>query len=134
MKSDNTNDLLIKAALNARGNAYAPYSEFKVGAALADKKGNIYLGTNVEASSYGLTVCAERNAVGAAVVAGAREFDSIVVASDKGVSPCGACRQVIYDICGDIDVILVNEQGEIVSKTTAGKLLPNAFSDKDLEK
>lgn len=134
MKRENTNNLLINAALHARENAYAPYSQFKVGAALADSKGNIYRGTNVEASSYGLTVCAERNAVGAAVVAGAREFDSIVVASDKGVSPCGACRQVIFDICGDIDVILVNDQGDIVNKTTAGKLLPNAFSDKDLEK
>ncbi|HDR03616.1 MAG TPA: cytidine deaminase, partial [Candidatus Marinimicrobia bacterium] len=98
---------LIEAAMAARRNAYAPYSEFYVGAALTDESGKLYLGANVESSSYGLSICAERHAIGAAVVSGARKFTQMVVASDRGVSPCGACRQVIWDICGDIDLIMV---------------------------
>ncbi len=127
-----TTDLLIEQAIVARKNSYSPYSKFKVGAALLSKSGNVFVGTNVESSSYGLTVCAERNAIASGIVAGEKEFESLVVISSEGVSPCGACRQVIYDICGNIDVILVNGEGKIINTITARELLPYPFSSNNL--
>lgn len=110
-------DPLIEAALQARENAYAPYSKFRVGAALEDSEGRIHTGCNVENASYGLTVCAERNAAFKAVSEGARQFRRIAVAADTSplTPPCGACRQVLSEICGDVEVILVNLQGETES-------------------
>ena len=110
-------DPLIEAALQARENAYAPYSKFRVGAALEDSEGRIHTGCNVENASYGLTVCAERNAAFKAVSEGARQFRRIAVAADTTplTPPCGACRQVLSEICGDVEVILVNLQGETES-------------------
>jgi cytidine deaminase len=126
-------DLLIERAIKARINSHSPYSKFKVGAALLGESGKIFVGTNVESSSYGLTVCAERNAIAAGIVAGEKKFNSLVVVSADGVSPCGACRQVIYDVCGNIDVILVNKKGKIVNTVTSKELLPFAFSGKNLK-
>ncbi len=101
---------LIEAALRARENAQAHFSHFKVGAALEDHAGRIHTGCNIENASYGLTICAERVAVFKAISEGALRFRRIVVAADTGVltPPCGACRQILWEFCGDLEVILVN--------------------------
>jgi cytidine deaminase len=107
-------DPLIDAASRAREHAHAPFSKFKVGAALLDDSGQIYTGCNVENATYGLTVCAERVAVFKAISEGARKFRRIAVAADTAVltPPCGACRQILWEFCGDIEVILTNLQGK----------------------
>jgi cytidine deaminase len=107
-------DLLIEAAVAARENAFAPYSRFKVGAAVQDKHGRIFAGCNIENASYSLTLCAERVAVFKAVSEGAREFTRIVVAADTPVltPPCGACRQILWEFCGDARLTLVNLTGQ----------------------
>ena len=123
---------LINAALEVRENAYAPYSNFKVAAALLCADGEIVTGVNIESSSYGLSVCAERNTIATAVAKGKRDFTAMAVTSRNGVTPCGACRQVIFDICGDIDIVLGDEKGNIQDTTTTKVLLPEAFGQKDL--
>lgn len=119
---------LIAAARQAREFAHAPYSRFRVGAAVRTKTGRIFSGCNIENASYGLTLCAERVAIFKAVSEGEREFDSIVVVADteKLTPPCGACRQIIWEFCGDIPVILANLKGKI-ERERAGKLLPRPF-------
>lgn len=116
---------LIDAAIQARQTAYAPYSKFKVGAALLCADGEVFRGCNVENLSFGLTSCAERNAVFAAVAAGRQKFSAIAVVtdSDNVTRPCGACRQVLCEF-GDFPVLLSNLAGEVV-KTTVSELLPN---------
>jgi cytidine deaminase len=106
-------DALLEAALRARENAHAPFSNFKVGAALQDHSGRIYTGCNVENATYGLTVCAERVAVFKAISEGARSFTRMAVAADTQVltPPCGACRQILWEFCGDIELVLVNLAG-----------------------
>ena len=108
---------LIDAALRVREHAHAPFSKFKVGAALADNDGKIYTGCNVENATYGLTICAERVAMFKAISEGARKFRRIAVAADTPVltPPCGACRQILWEFCGDIEVILTNLQGKTES-------------------
>jgi cytidine deaminase len=105
---------LLQAALEVRENAHAPFSKFKVGAAIEDESGRIFTGCNVENATYGLTVCAERVAVFKAISEGARKFRRVVVAADTDVltPPCGACRQILWEFCGDVEVILVNLQGK----------------------
>ena len=107
-------DALITAAVQARENAHAPFSKFKVGAALEDEAGRIYTGCNVENATYGLTLCAERVAVFKAVSEGARKFRRIAVAADSEnlTPPCGACRQILWELCGDIELILANLHGK----------------------
>ena len=122
---------LIEAAQDVRKRAYAKYSNFKVGAAVETADGKIYHGCNVENASYSLTQCAERTALYTAVAAGESEFVHLVVATENGVSPCGACRQVIWELCGDIPITIVDEQGNI-KKTTSSELLPAAFDERDL--
>jgi cytidine deaminase len=109
-----TVDALIEAALAARRNAHAPFSNFLVGAAIEDSSGRIHTGCNVENATYGLTVCAERVAVFKAISEGAREFTRVVVAADTDVltPPCGACRQILWEFCGDIELTLVNLRGK----------------------
>ena len=127
-------DLLAKKAVEAKKNALPTYSKFHVGAALLTEEGKIYSGCNIESSSYSLTICAERTAIFKAISEGERKFKAIAIASDSPdyISPCGACRQVISDLCGDIDVILVNGIGDYkINKTS--ELLPYAFSDEDLK-
>lgn len=120
-------DELVASAQRARENAYAPYSQFRVGAALLGKSERIYTGCNVENSSYGLTVCAERNAVFSAVAAGETEFVALVVAAkDASVYPCGACRQVLAEFCDDLPILIVGESGER-AETNLRELLPHAF-------
>ncbi len=106
-------DDLLRAALAAREHAHAPFSNFRVGAAIEDSSGRIHTGCNVENATYGLTLCAERVAVFKAISEGAREFKRIAVAADTDVltPPCGACRQILWEFCGDVELVLVNPRG-----------------------
>ena len=110
-------DALIQSALAAREHAHAPFSGFKVGAALEDVDGRIHTGCNIENVTYGLTLCAERVAVFKAMSEGARRFRRIAIAADSAAltPPCGACRQILWEFCGDIEVILVNLEGKTES-------------------
>src|SRR5258708_35828665 len=110
-------DALLEAALAARENAHAPYSHFRVGAALEDTAGRLHTGCNIENASYGLTLCAERVAVFKAISEGARAFRRLAVAADTDAlaPPCGACRQVLWELCGDIEVLFVNPRGQTES-------------------
>lgn len=105
---------LLEAALAARERAHAPFSNFKVGAALEDDQGRIFTGCNVENATYGLTICAERVALFKAISEGARSFKRIAVAADSEVltPPCGACRQILWEFCGDVEIILTNLSGK----------------------
>ncbi len=105
---------LIAAARKARENAHAPFSNFRVGAALRASSGRVYTGCNVENSTYGLTVCAERVAIFKALSEGERGFEAMAVVTQTDVltPPCGACRQIIWEFCGDIPVVLANLQGQ----------------------
>jgi cytidine deaminase len=119
---------LQTAALAARENAHAPYSKFRVGAALEDTNGRVHTGCNVENATYGLTLCAERVAVFKAISEGARAFRRIAIAADTETltPPCGACRQILWEFCGDIEIVLVNLRGK--SETLRLKeLFPRAF-------
>ena len=125
MSDDNK---LIEAARAAREKAHAPYSNFRVGAAVRTKAGKIYTGCNIENASYGLTLCAERVAIFKAISEGDHEFEAIAVFCDteKLTPPCGPCRQIIWEFAGDIPVILSNLKGK-VERETAAKLLPRPF-------
>ena len=123
-------DSLSKSALDAREHAHAPFSKFRVGAALEDSSGRVHTGCNVENATYGLTLCAERVAVFKAISEGARKFQRIAVAADTDrlTPPCGACRQILWEFCGDIEVILVNPRG--ASETLRMRdLFPRPFDD-----
>ena len=127
---------LILEANKAREFAYVPYSKFKVGAALLSKDGQVFHGCNIENASYGMTNCAERTALFKAYSEGVTQFDSLVVVADtdRPVPPCGACRQVISELCDDkMEVVLTNLKGD-VQKVLVKDLLPGAFSPKDLIK
>ncbi len=121
-------DSLITAARQARENAYAPFSNFRVGAAVRANSGRVFTGCNVENATLGLTCCAERVAIFKAVSEGERGFDAIAVVTDvPGLTPpCGACRQIIWEFCGDVPVVLANLDGKVETET-AGKLLPRPF-------
>jgi len=119
---------LIDAALVARENAYAPFSKFKVGAAIEDDTGRIHTGCNVENATYGLTVCAERIAVFKALSEGARKFVRVAVVADTETltPPCGACRQILWEFCGDVEIVLANLSGKCET-LRLGTLFPRAF-------
>jgi cytidine deaminase len=121
-------DALILAAKQARENAHAPFSDFRVGAAVRANSGRTYTGCNIENASYGLTCCAERVAIFKALSEGERGFDAIAVVTetDTLTPPCGACRQIIWEFCGDVPVILANLKGKIERESSA-KLLPRPF-------
>jgi cytidine deaminase len=121
-------DALAAAALAARENAFAPYSKFKVGAAVEDVDGRIHTGCNVENATYGLTVCAERVAIFKAISEGARKFRRVAVAADTDVltPPCGACRQILWEFCGDVEVLLVNPRWKTEAFRLA-EIFPRAF-------
>ncbi len=122
---------LTEAALAAREHAHAPYSNFRVGAVLEDEAGEIHSGCNVENATYGLTICAERVAVFKAISEGARKFKRIAIAADTDdlTPPCGACRQILWEFCGDIEVILVNPRGKQQTHQLSA-LFPLPFSDR----
>jgi len=130
--TDEKKQELIKAANGVRGKAYAPYSNYNVGAALITKTGKVYLGVNVENAAYPDTICAERSAVVSAVSAGERDFEAIAVATRNGGTPCGSCRQVLAEFGLDIEVLLVDEGGNLVQHSTVQDLLPGAFQPQDL--
>ena len=131
---ENTKKELIEAAREVRDRAYAPYSNFKVGAAVRTKSGKIYTGCNVESASYGLTVCAERVAVWKAVSEGEKEFTNVAVVADTEelTPPCGVCRQIIWEFGGDIPITFSNLNGK-VETVKMSKLLPRAFDTKFLK-
>lgn len=122
------NDTLVAAARSARENAFAPFSKFKVGAAIEDDAGRIFTGCNVENATYGLTVCAERVAIFKAISEGTRRFVRVAVVADTETltPPCGACRQILWEFCGDVEIVLANLSGR--SETMRlGTLFPRAF-------
>lgn len=126
---------LMKKAIEARGNAYVPYSKFPVGAALLTADGKVYTGCNIENAGYSMTNCAERTAMFKAVSEGDKVFTALAVSADTPgpVSPCGACRQVLAEFCSpDMPVYLTNLKGD-VQETTINELLPGAFSTEDLK-
>ncbi len=123
---------LVAAAAKAREKAYAPYSKFPVGAALLTEEGEIFSGTNIENSSSGLTVCAERVAVFSAIMAGSYRFSAMAVIGDSAqpVFPCGSCRQVLWELAGDVEIIAANCKDEIITAPLS-RLLPHPFSSVD---
>ncbi len=122
---------LINAARLAQKKSYSPYSKYKVGAAVLAYDDTIIPGCNVESSSYGLTCCAERTALYSAISMGHSKFKALAVITNDGGTPCGACRQVIWDLCGEIPIYIASETGS-VEETTSKELLPNAFDDSSL--
>lgn len=126
--------MLLKEAQKAKENAYAVYSNFRVGAALLTREGKVFTGCNVENAAYSVTNCAERTAVFAAVAEGFRDFTAIAVTSDSEhyTVPCGACRQVLVEFNPDMKVIMGNHRGEFIVQT-AGELLPLYFNSSHLE-
>ena len=126
-------EALLEAARQARENAHAPYSNFRVGAALRATSGRIFGGSNVENATYGLTVCAERVAIFKAMSEGERGFDAIAVVTDTDAltPPCGACRQLIWEFCGDVPVILANLKGK-TEMLQMRELFPKPFDSRNL--
>ena len=120
--------VIVDAAMGAREHAHAPYSNFKVGAALLTEDGNVHTGCNVENASYGASVCAERNAVANALAAGEKKFTrlAVVTRTSPPSAPCGLCRQVLIEFCDDLPILLCNPAGEIV-RTTLQELQPLPF-------
>ncbi len=135
-KSDDKTARLVDAAKRARANAYAPYSNYRVGAALLTKGGKIFAGCNFENASYGACICAERNAIGQMIAAGEREPVACVVVTGgkRPGSPCGICRQVLSEFAKDMPVILISEHrgGETRRDTSLAQLLPDAFEKNNL--
>lgn len=119
---------LIQTALEVRSKAYAPYSNFKVGASILTESGDLYVGCNVENSSYGLSICAERHAIGTMVADGNTKIAKIVVAASPLASPCGACRQFIVEFGTDIEIVSVNaDQIDEIRHWNIGELIPDHF-------
>ncbi len=129
------NKLLAEIAVESKKKALPVYSNFHVGAALLTEDGKVYQGANIESSSYGLTVCAERTALFTALLEGERKFKSIAIASDaeQFCPPCGACRHVLHDFCGnDLEVIMINKKNELKS-FKLGELIPFSFGEEFLK-
>ena len=126
------NKKIIKIAIQMRQNSYAPYSNYKVGSAVEVISGEIIGGCNVESSSYGLTCCAERTALFRAISEGYKSFIALAVATENGGMPCGACRQVIWDLCKEIPIYICNNNGYLKT-VLSSELLPDAFDDRSLK-
>ena len=126
--NESNHNALILAAVAARKNAYAAYSHFAVGAALLATDGRIFSGCNVENISYGLTLCAERVAIGNAVAEGCQSFEVIAIATKGAVSPCGACLQVLAEFCEQMTIVMTDEDGQNVRTITLQAMLPDRFA------
>ena len=127
----NNKDMLVIAARQAQSRAKAPYSHYPVGAAVLADSGKVYAGCNIESGAYSTTICAERVAIFTAIASGESGFTALAVVTGDGGSPCGSCRQVIHEQCGDIPIYLAgNEDTPVVSATTL-ELLPNPFTYRD---
>lgn len=134
MKIETIENKLIQDAIAVRKHAYAPYSNYPVGAALLTECGEIYTGVNVENAAYPVTMCAERVAVFKAISAGEQNFKAIAVVTDNGGSPCGSCRQVLAEFGLGVMVLIADQDGNLVEKTTVSDLLPGAFTPQDLKR
>lgn len=134
MINTETQEKLIQKAVEAMREAYAPYSEYAVGAAVLTDTGEIYDGINIENAVYPLTICAERVAIFKAVSEGERSFKAIAVATRNGGSPCGSCRQVMAEFGLDTIVLIADADGTLVNTATVAELLPLAFSEADIKK
>ncbi len=126
---------LVKHAKAAKKKSYSPYSKFRVGAALLTSKGKLFTGCNIEISTYALTLCAERTAIFKARSEGYETFSAIAIATDEAeyIPPCGACRQVLMDLAGDIDIILTRKRGK-PAVVKLSSLLPMAFGPRNLRR
>lgn len=125
----NTRMALIQAAADVQQRAYARYSQFHVGAALLAANGEVFTGCNVENASYGLTICAERAAVFAAVAAGQQQFDLLAIAARGGATPCGACRQVLFEFAPNLPILLIDsDDPSRITEANLRDLLPGAFA------
>lgn len=123
---------LVQIATRARDQAYVPYSNYRVGAALLTASGKIYRGANIENAAYPVTICAERVAVFNAVVDGERDFLAMAVVTQNAGTPCGSCRQVLAEFGLDTLVLIADTQGNVAQALTVGELLPGAFTPDDL--
>jgi len=132
MLTQTRKDELVQQAIEARKQAYAPYSRYAVGAALLTKTGKVFPGVNVENAVFPLTNCAERSAVYSAVTQGEKEFEAIAVVTENAGTPCGSCRQVLAEFGLDILVLIANTDGKIACEMTVAELLPGAFTSVDL--
>ena len=126
------NKKLIKTAIDMRKKSHSPYSNYRVGAAVETESGKIIGGCNVESSSYGLTCCAERVALYSAISEGHDNFKSMAISTENGGMPCGACRQVIWDLCNDIKIYICNGK-ELLKTIDSSDLLPDAFDESFLK-
>jgi len=126
------NEKLIKTAIDMRNKSHSPYSNYRVGAAVETESGKIIGGCNVESSSYGLTCCAERVALYNAISKGYDNFKSMAISTENGGMPCGACRQVIWDLCNDIKIYICNGR-ELLRTINSSDLLPDAFDESFLK-
>jgi len=132
--TDEMRQQLIERAGQARQRAYAPYSNYLVGAALLTSHGDIFQGANIENAAYPTSMCAERVAIYKAVSEGQREFMAIAVVTENGGSPCGSCRQVMTEFGLDTIVLIADATGNLLQETTVAGLLPGAFGPADLGK
>ena len=126
------NEKLIKTAIDMRNKSHSPYSNYRVGAAVETESGKIIGGCNVESSSYGLTCCAERVALYSAISEGHCIFKSMAISTENGGMPCGACRQVIWDLCKDIKVYICNNK-RVLKTVNSSEFLPDAFDESFLK-
>jgi cytidine deaminase len=133
LNSDTTISSLVKQAIDAARHAYIPYSDYPVGAALRALDGTIYTGCNVENASYPVTICAERTALVKAVSEGQQKFDLIAIVSRNGGSPCGMCRQMLYEFAPEMRVVIADLDGHIHTDCLLSDLLPNGFGPANLE-
>lgn len=133
MIKESQREQLIQQACAVREAAYVPYSQFKVGAAILTADDEIFVGVNFENVSYGLTICAERNAIGTLITGGQRAIKAVAVSSENGVTPCGACRQVLLEFAPeDVPVYLINTTTKAIAETTLHHLMPDAFDQSQL--
>lgn len=133
MLASDVRSSLIQLALEMRQRAYCPYSGYQVGAALLTEDGALYGGCNVENASYGGTICAERTALVKAISEGARRFSALAVATANGGTPCGICRQFLYEFAPDLHIILVDSSGAVCAEHCLRDLLPYGFGAAHLE-
>ena len=134
MLNDELRKKLIETALDIRHSAYAPYSNYHVGAALLTSSGKIFPGVNVENAAYPTSICAERVAVFNAVTNGERDFIAIAVATNNGGTPCGSCRQVLSEFGLDIIILVADGAGNIIQEAPLDHYLPGAFTPSDLDR
>jgi cytidine deaminase len=126
-------EMLVQAAIEARQHAYVPYSGYQVGAALLTQDGQVVRGCNIENAAYSPCICAERTALAKAVSEGIREFTAIAVVTDNGGSPCGVCRQMLYEFAPNMDVIIADGEGKVYAELSLTELLPRGFGPEYLK-